>query len=97
MLDLHTTEHGYTEVAPPLLVQDEVMFGTAQLPKFAFDQFMTARNLVQYLDAIDRDEEQLTLQPRANAELTLASGDEAAADAAISTAASGSFPPPRCR
>ena len=77
MLDLHTTEHGYTEVAPPLLVQDEVMFGTAQLPKFAFDQFMTARNLVQYLDAIDRDEEQLTLQPRANAELTLASGEAA--------------------
>src|SRR6516164_5492333 len=79
MLDVHTTEHGYTEVAPPLLVQDEVMFGTTQLPKFAFDQFMTARNLVQYLDAIDRDVEQLTLQPRANAELTLASGETAPA------------------
>jgi seryl-tRNA synthetase len=39
MLDVHTTEHGYTEVAPPLLVRDEVMFGTAQLPKFADDQF----------------------------------------------------------
>ncbi len=39
MLDLHTTEHGYTEVNPPLLVRDEVMFGTAQLPKFADDQF----------------------------------------------------------
>ena len=39
MLDLHTSEHGYTEVAPPLLVRDEVMFGTAQLPKFAEDQF----------------------------------------------------------
>jgi len=39
MLDLHTTEHGYTEVAPPLLVRDEVMFGTAQLPKFEDDQF----------------------------------------------------------
>src|SRR3954454_6790201 len=39
MLDLHTTEHGYTEVAPPLLVRDEVMFGTAQLPKFHDDQF----------------------------------------------------------
>ena len=82
MLDLHTTEHGYTEVAPPLLVHDEVMFGTAQLPKFAYDQFMTARNLVQYLEAIDRDEEQLTLQPRANAELTIASGDEAPPDPA---------------
>ena len=41
MLDLHTTEHGYTEVNPPLLVREEVMFGTAQLPKFADDQFRT--------------------------------------------------------
>ena len=39
MLDLHTTEHGYTEVNPPLLVRDDTMFGTAQLPKFAEDQF----------------------------------------------------------
>ena len=41
MLDVHTGEHGYTEVNPPLLVQDDVMFGTAQLPKFADDQFRT--------------------------------------------------------
>jgi seryl-tRNA synthetase len=41
MLDVHTTEHGYTEVAPPLLVHDDAMFGTAQLPKFAEDQFST--------------------------------------------------------
>ncbi|MEA2997935.1 MAG: seryl-tRNA synthetase [Alphaproteobacteria bacterium] len=41
MLDLHTTEHGYTEINPPLLVRDEVMYGTAQLPKFAEDQFRT--------------------------------------------------------
>ena len=39
MLDLHTGEHGYTEVAPPILVRDEAMFGTAQLPKFRDDQF----------------------------------------------------------
>ena len=39
MLDLHTQEHGYTEVAPPVLVRDEAMFGTAQLPKFRDDQF----------------------------------------------------------
>ena len=38
-LDVHTTEHGYTEVAPPLLVRDDVMFGTGQLPKFEDDQF----------------------------------------------------------
>jgi seryl-tRNA synthetase len=41
MLDLHTSEHGYTEINPPLLVRDDTMFGTAQLPKFADDQFST--------------------------------------------------------
>jgi seryl-tRNA synthetase len=39
MLDLHTTENGYTEVSPPVLVRDTAMFGTAQLPKFEDDQF----------------------------------------------------------
>ena len=39
MLDLHTGEHGYTEVNPPLLVRDDALFGTAQLPKFRDDQF----------------------------------------------------------
>jgi seryl-tRNA synthetase len=39
MLDVHTTEHGYTEVSPPLLVRNDAMFGTAQLPKFEDDQF----------------------------------------------------------
>src|SRR5215467_756568 len=43
MLDMHTNEHGYMEVAPPLLVRDDVMFGTAQLPKFAEDQFAVVR------------------------------------------------------
>ena len=41
MLDLHTTEHGYTEVQPPLLVRDEVLYGTNQLPKFEEDLFFT--------------------------------------------------------
>ncbi|TMJ92534.1 MAG: serine--tRNA ligase, partial [Alphaproteobacteria bacterium] len=45
MLDVHTSEHGYTEVAPPLLVRDDVMFGTAQLPKFRDDQFQALRTL----------------------------------------------------
>ena len=45
MLDLHTgKEHGYTEVNPPILVRDDVMFGTAQLPKFADDQFRTTND-----------------------------------------------------
>jgi seryl-tRNA synthetase len=39
MLDLHTAEHGYVEIAPPVLVRDAAMFGTAQLPKFEDDQF----------------------------------------------------------
>ena len=39
MLDLQTTEHGYTEVSPPLLVRDEALFGTGQLPKFGDDLF----------------------------------------------------------
>jgi seryl-tRNA synthetase len=39
MLDLHTQEFGYTEISPPLMVRDETMFGTGQLPKFFEDQF----------------------------------------------------------
>jgi seryl-tRNA synthetase len=41
MLDLHTTEHGYQEVQPPLMVRDEAMYGTGQLPKFEQDLFGT--------------------------------------------------------
>ena len=41
MLDHQTSQHGYTECQPPLLVRDEAMFGTGQLPKFAEDLFRT--------------------------------------------------------
>ena len=41
MLDIHTTEFGYEEVAPPLLVRDDALIGTGQLPKFADDLFKT--------------------------------------------------------
>lgn len=41
MLDLHTTEHGYTEILPPYLVKDNALYGTGQLPKFADDLFRT--------------------------------------------------------
>jgi seryl-tRNA synthetase len=44
MLDLHTDTHGYEEVNPPLLVRDDTMFGTAQLPKFRDDQFLAVRD-----------------------------------------------------
>ena len=39
MLDVHTTEFNYTEISPPLIVNEDVMFGTGQLPKFEEDQF----------------------------------------------------------
>jgi seryl-tRNA synthetase len=53
-LDVHTSEpHNYIEVAPPLLVRDEVMFGTAQLPKFEEDQFYTPHKSELDLAAVD--------------------------------------------
>ena len=57
MLDVHTSEpHNYTEVSPPILVRDDAMYGTAQLPKFRDDQFSTSRWLDQFehTDAIIR-------------------------------------------
>jgi seryl-tRNA synthetase len=51
MLDLHTNEHGYTEINPPLLVRDHVMFGTGQLPKFEDDQFWAVKG--EFLTAVD--------------------------------------------
>ncbi|MCT8265772.1 serine--tRNA ligase [Afifella sp. JA880] len=65
MLDLHTSEHGYTEVAPPTLVRDDALFGTAQLPKFTEDLYATA--------AVDDDEAaaaRLWLIPTAEVPLT---------------------------
>ena len=79
-IDVHTSEpHNYTEVSPPLLVRDDVMFGTAQLPKFEDDQFMTGRDLVQYMKARDgegvasdilSDRDTLWLIPTAEVPLT---------------------------
>lgn len=64
MVDLHTTEFGYEEVMPPLMVRDEAMFGTAQLPKFADDQFATFKG--QSRD----DQEKYWLIPTAEVPLT---------------------------
>src|SRR3984893_8697480 len=59
MLDLHTNEHGYTEINPPLLVRDAVMFGTGQLPKFEDDQFWAVKGeslaVVNESDVADAD------------------------------------------
>ena len=53
MLDLHTNEHGYTEINPPLLVRNAVMFGTGQLPKFEDDQFWAVKG--ELLAAVDHN------------------------------------------
>jgi len=45
MLDKHTSENGYTEMAVPFLVKDEPLFGTGQLPKFSEDLFTAGENL----------------------------------------------------
>ena len=70
MLDLHTSEHGYTEINPPLLVRDEVMFGTGQLPKFEDDQFWAIKG--ELLAAPDERlrSERLGLIPTAEVPLT---------------------------
>jgi seryl-tRNA synthetase len=66
MLDLHTAEHGYTEVQPPLLVRDAVLHGTAQLPKFAGDLYP-----VEVAGAAEeRQGERLWLIPTAEVPLT---------------------------
>jgi seryl-tRNA synthetase len=77
MLDLHTNEHGYTEINPPLLVRDAVMFGTGQLPKFEDDQFwavkgelLTAADESAVVDRGRLRSERLGLIPTAEVPLT---------------------------
>jgi len=74
MVDLHTTEHGYTEISPPLLVRDEVMYGTTQLPKMEDDQFWAVKGELlagSNGDAIERIRAQrLGLIPTAAVPLT---------------------------
>ncbi|MGC1324292.1 MAG: serine--tRNA ligase [Xanthobacteraceae bacterium] len=71
MLDVHTSEpHNYTEISPPLLVRDEVMFGTGQLPKFRDDQFISAemawrtKRLEEILKPLDREIEKHHTKPK---------------------------------
>jgi seryl-tRNA synthetase len=79
MLDLHTREHGYTEIWPPALVNDTSMRGTGQLPKFAADSFRIASD---WDDSADRahgdggEKHDLYLIPTAEVPLTNLHGDE---------------------
>src|SRR5579862_9371198 len=66
MLDVHTSEpHNYTEVSPPLLVRDEAMFGTAQLPKFEDDQFfansMQLKNELEEIFSLETSHESVSI------------------------------------
>lgn len=74
MLDLHTNEHGYAEINPPLMVRDHAMFGTGQLPKFEEDQFWAIKG--ELLAVVDENTigklktERLGLIPTAEVPLT---------------------------
>ena len=70
MLDLHTTEHGYAEINPPLLVRNDVMFGTGQLPKFEDDQFWAVRGELLMAPDERLKAERLGLIPTAEVSLT---------------------------
>ncbi len=68
MLDLQTREHGYEEVSPPLLVRDQALFGTGQLPKFAEDLFFTdprGPQWVEYIQNWIRTTAEATVSPDA--------------------------------
>ena len=114
MLDVHTSEpHNYTEVAPPILVRDEVMFGTAQLPKFEEDQFDTVRRLatrdfecvVEQATSIDqiadidvKTRRNLSSSSDRTANTSIPVRQDLLAEAHIAARNdSGSSPPPKCR
>ncbi len=69
MLDVHTTEHGYEEIWPPVLVKDSAMMGTSQLPKFAKDAFRMAKD-VEWEAQADAQGHDLYLVPTAEVPIT---------------------------
>ena len=70
MLDIHTNEHGYAEINPPLLVRNDVMFGTGQLPKFEDDQFWAVKGELLASPDERLKNERLGLIPTAEVSLT---------------------------
>jgi seryl-tRNA synthetase len=71
MLDIHTTEHGYTETLPPFMVNRKSLFGTGQLPKFDEDLFHV------------KDEREFALIPTAEVPVTNYFGEEILEEAAL--------------
>ncbi|MDH3200299.1 MAG: serine--tRNA ligase [Myxococcales bacterium] len=80
MLDVHTTEHGYQEVWPPVLVKDSAMLGTGQLPKFAKDSFRIAKD-EQWEAQAEAQGHDLYLVPTAEVPITNLHAEEILAEA----------------
>jgi seryl-tRNA synthetase len=81
MLDVHTREHGYTEVLPPVMVNSKSLFGTGQLPKFAEDLFRCGEEQ-DYEPGKYRDNDHW-LSPTAEVPLTNLYRDETLEDAQL--------------
>ena len=63
MLDQHTGEFGYTEIDPPLMVRDDAMFGTGQLPKFKDDLFSTVGPVPDFWELFGQAKQELIADP----------------------------------
>jgi len=88
MLDVHTTEHGYEEVWPPVLVKDSAMMGTGQLPKFATDAFRMAKD-EEWEAQADAQGHDLYLVPTAEVPITNLHADEIVSAADLPIAYTG--------
>jgi seryl-tRNA synthetase len=88
MLDVHTMEHGYEEVWPPVLVKDSAMRGTSQLPKFAKDAFRIAKD-EEWEAQADAQGHDLYLVPTAEVPITNLHADEILAAADLPVAYTG--------
>lgn len=82
MLDVHTTEHGYEEVWPPVLVKDSAMRGTGQLPKFAQDAFRIAKD-EEWETQADAQGHDLFLVPTAEVPITNLHAEEIVSEAEL--------------
>ena len=88
MLDAHTSEHGYEEVWPPVLVKDSAMLGTGQLPKFAKDAFRMAKDEDWEAQA-EAQGHDLYLVPTAEVPITNLHANEILAEADLPVAYTG--------
>ncbi|MBW2547042.1 MAG: serine--tRNA ligase [Deltaproteobacteria bacterium] len=88
MLDVHTTEHGYEEVWPPVLVKDSAMLGTGQLPKFAKDAFRMAKD-AEWEAQVGAQGHDLYLVPTAEVPITNLHAGEILSEADLPVAYTG--------